>query len=402
MCIDFKDLNKACPKDLYPLPEIYWKIESLMGLKYKCFLDAYKGYHQIQMTKKHEEKTAFHTEEGVFCYTKLPFGLKNAGATYQRLVDSAFKEQIGVNLEAYVDDMVIKSQTEQDIIRDVEQSFSTLRKINMKLNPKKYSFGMEEGKFLGYVVTSEGIRANPEKTKVVMDMPSPRTLKQMQSLSGKLAALNPFLSKSAERSPPFIDTLKKCTNKKDFRWTESAEVAFLEMKILVSKLPTLTTPKKGLTLMMYLAAADEAVSAVLFTERDGRQIPIHYVSRSLKGAETNYASMEKLTLALVHAARRLRRYIQAHPIKVITDSPIKQALNNSEASGRLANWAVELGAYDIQYVPRVAVKGQVLADFLADTSMEINAAPVIASTPRVKDIPESSNAREDITLCPRA
>ncbi|GJY69036.1 reverse transcriptase domain-containing protein [Tanacetum coccineum] len=92
MCIDFKDLNKACPNDLYPLPEIDWKIESLMGFQYKCFLDSYKGYHQIQMTKKDEEKTAFHTEEGVFCYTNMPFGLKNAGATYQRLVDSAFKE----------------------------------------------------------------------------------------------------------------------------------------------------------------------------------------------------------------------------------------------------------------------------------------------------------------------
>ncbi|GJS65528.1 reverse transcriptase domain-containing protein [Tanacetum coccineum] len=125
MCIDFKDLNKACPKDLYPLPEIDWKIESLMGFQYKCFLDAYKGYHQIQMTKKDEEKTAFHTEEGVFCYTKMPFGLKNAGATYQRLVDSAFKEQIGVNLKAYVDDMVIKSRTGQDIIKDIEQTFST-------------------------------------------------------------------------------------------------------------------------------------------------------------------------------------------------------------------------------------------------------------------------------------
>ncbi|GJU87874.1 reverse transcriptase domain-containing protein [Tanacetum coccineum] len=120
MCIDFKDLNKACPEDLYPLLEIDWKIESLMGFQYKCFLDAYKGYHQIQMTKKDEEKTAFHTEEGVFCYTKMPFGLKNAGATYQRLVDSAFKEQIGVNLEAYVGDMVIKSKTEQDIIKDIE------------------------------------------------------------------------------------------------------------------------------------------------------------------------------------------------------------------------------------------------------------------------------------------
>ncbi|GJW46203.1 reverse transcriptase domain-containing protein [Tanacetum coccineum] len=278
MCIDFKELNKACPKDLYTLPEIDWKIESLMGFQYKCFLDAYKGYHKIQTTKKDEEKTAFHTDDEVFCYTKMPFGLKNAGATYQRLVDSTFKEQIGVNLEAYVDDMVIKSRTEQDIIKDIEQTFSTLRRINMKLNPKKCSFGMEEGKFLGYIVTSEGIRANLEKTKAVMDMPSPRTFKQMQSLSGKLATLIHFLSKSAERSLPFLDTLKKCTNKKDFRWTEAAEAAFLEMKKLVSEFPTFSTPKKGETLMMYLAAANEAVSAVLLTKRDGRQIPIHYVS----------------------------------------------------------------------------------------------------------------------------
>ncbi|GJS18944.1 reverse transcriptase domain-containing protein [Tanacetum coccineum] len=160
MCIDFKDLNRACPKDLYPLPKIDWKIESLMGFQYKCFLDAYNGYHQIQMTKKDKEKTAFHTEEGVFCYTKMPFGLKNTGATYQRLVNSVFKEQIWVNLEAYVDDMVIKSRTKQYIIKDIEQTFSTLRRINMKLNPKKCSFGMEEGKFLGYIVTLEGIRAN--------------------------------------------------------------------------------------------------------------------------------------------------------------------------------------------------------------------------------------------------
>ncbi|GJW58974.1 hypothetical protein Tco_0105705 [Tanacetum coccineum] len=202
------DLNKACPKDLYPLPEIDWKIESLMGFQYKCLLYAYKGYQQIQMTKKDEEKTAFYTEEGV-------------------------------NLEAYVGDMVIKSRTEQDIIKDIEQTFSTLRRINMKLNPKKCSFGMEEGKFLGYIVTSEGIRVNPKKAKAVMDMPSPKTLKQMQSL-------------------------------------KAVEVAFLEMKKLVSEFPTLTTNKKGETLMMYLAATNKAVSAVLLTERDGRQMSIHY------------------------------------------------------------------------------------------------------------------------------
>ncbi|GJT09032.1 reverse transcriptase domain-containing protein [Tanacetum coccineum] len=122
MCIDFKDLNKACPKDLYPLPEIDWKIESLMGFKYKCFLDAYKGYHQIQMAKKDEEKSAFHTDEGIFYYTKMPFGVKNAGATYQRLVDTIFEGQMRRNLEAYVDDMVIKSKKELEMIKDVKET----------------------------------------------------------------------------------------------------------------------------------------------------------------------------------------------------------------------------------------------------------------------------------------
>ncbi|GKA50036.1 reverse transcriptase domain-containing protein [Tanacetum coccineum] len=207
MCIDFKDLNKACPKDLYPLPKIDWKIESLMGFKYKCFLDAYKGYHKIQMTKKDEEKTTFHTDEGVFCYTKMPFGLKNARATYQILVDTIFKGQMGRNLEAYMDDMVIKSKTEPEMIKDVEETLLTLKKVNMKLNPKKCSFGMEEGKFLGYIVTSEGIRENPKKAKAVINMPSPSNLKQMQRLSGKLAGLNRFLSEAAEKALPYLDTL---------------------------------------------------------------------------------------------------------------------------------------------------------------------------------------------------
>nr|GFB28718.1 reverse transcriptase domain-containing protein [Tanacetum cinerariifolium] len=157
----------------------------------------------------------------------------------------------------------------------------------------------------------------------------------MQSLSGKLASLNHFLSKSAERSLPFLDTLKKCTNKKGFRWTHAAKAVFFEMKKLVSDLPTLTTPKKGETLM-FLAAADESVSAVLLTKIDGRKMPIHYVSRSLQGAETNYDLMEKLTLALVHAARRLRRYFQAHPIKVVASTlRVEDIPESSNAMGNL-------------------------------------------------------------------
>ncbi|GJR50998.1 reverse transcriptase domain-containing protein [Tanacetum coccineum] len=161
MCVDFTNLNKSCLKDCYPILEIDWKIKSLCGYPFKCFLDAYKRYHQIQMVEEDEEKTAFHTNQGVYCYTKIPFSLKNAGATYQRLVEKAFKKKIGRNLEVCVDDLVIKSHTEQEILKDIEETFQTLRKINMKLNPKKCTFGAEEGMFLGHIVNVKGIKACP-------------------------------------------------------------------------------------------------------------------------------------------------------------------------------------------------------------------------------------------------
>ncbi|GJW98416.1 reverse transcriptase domain-containing protein [Tanacetum coccineum] len=188
--------------DCYPIHEIDWKVESLCGYPFKCFLDAYKGYHQIQMAESDEEKTAFHTSQGVYCYTKMPFGLKNAGATYQRLVDKAFNSQVGQNVEVYVDDLVIKSYTEAEMLRDVDETFRT----------------------------PEGIKPCPDKTEVVLQLPSPRTIKEVQSLNGKLASLNRFLSKSAEKSLPLFKTLKKCIKKSDFHWTPEAEQAFKQLK----------------------------------------------------------------------------------------------------------------------------------------------------------------------------
>ncbi|GKA62736.1 reverse transcriptase domain-containing protein [Tanacetum coccineum] len=237
MCVDFKDLNKACPKDGYPLLEIDWKVESLCRFHFKCFLDMYKGYHQIQMTKEDVEKTTFITSQGIFCYTKMPFGLRNAGATYQRLVDKAFHKQIGRNLKVYVDDLVIKSRTEDEIVRDIEETFKTQREINMKLNPKECTFGVEEGMFLGYKVNTKGLKVCPDKVDAVLSLPSPKFLKDVQKLNGKLASLNRFLAKPAEKSLPFFKTLKKCTNKSDFHWTTEAEDAFKQMKQLIAELP---------------------------------------------------------------------------------------------------------------------------------------------------------------------
>ncbi|GKC47924.1 reverse transcriptase domain-containing protein [Tanacetum coccineum] len=240
-------------------------MESLCRYPFKCFLDAYKGYHQIKMAKEDEEKTAFITSQGIFCYSKMSVSLKNAGATYQRLVDKAFQRQIGRNLEVYVDDMVIKSRTEKKVTRDIEETFRTLREINMKLNPKKCAFGMREGTFLGYKVDVDGLRVCPDKVEAVLNLPSPRCLKDVQKLNGKLASLNRFLSKSAEKSLPFFKTLKKCTKKSDFQWTAEAEISFKQMKQSIVELPMLAAPTEKEELIMYLAAVKEAVSAVLMT-----------------------------------------------------------------------------------------------------------------------------------------
>nr|GEW01546.1 reverse transcriptase domain-containing protein [Tanacetum cinerariifolium] len=270
-------------------------------------LGCYKGYHQIQMAEGDEYKTAFFAGEWVFYYRKMPFGLKNARATYQRLVDKVFHDRIGRNLKAYVDDMVIKSTSEEEMLPYIKENFEKFRSINMKLNLKKCSFGVEEGPFLGHLITKQRIRANPSKVKAITNVEQPKTLKALQSLNGKIAALNRFLSKGAERSLPFFKVLKSCTDKKNIKWAQEAEAALQEMKKFVEILPTLTASVQGEILMMYLAASTESISAALFIRRKEEHVLIYFVSRVLQGAELNYLGMEKLILALVHAARRLRR-----------------------------------------------------------------------------------------------
>ncbi|XP_076926318.1 uncharacterized protein LOC143589447 [Bidens hawaiensis] len=259
------------------------------------------------MAVKYQDKTAFRTNSRTYCYKMMPLGLKNAGSTYQRLMDKEFKPQIGRNLEVYMDDLVIKSKTEATMLKDIEETFKMLRSISMKLNPGKCSFGMEEGKFLGVIVKNGGFKANPEKLEAVLKKPSPKSVKQVQTLNGRLVALNRFLSSHAEKSFPFVSTVRNCLKKSQLRWTEEAETTFQEIKSRLEELPTLTAPKAGEPLIVYLAASERTVSAVLMVERNGIQTPIYYISRTLAYAETRYSTLEKLVLSLVQTARRLRR-----------------------------------------------------------------------------------------------
>nr|GEV17510.1 reverse transcriptase domain-containing protein [Tanacetum cinerariifolium] len=308
MCVDFTDLNKACPQDCYPLSEIDWKVESLCGYLFKCFLDGYKGYHQIQLAEADEEKTAFHTGQGVYCYTKMSFGLKNTSVTYQRLMDKAFESQVGWNIEVYVDDLVVKSYTEAEMMRDIKETFRTLRKVNMKLNPKN---------------------------------------------------------------------------------------ARLELPLLVA-------PKPQEELIMYLSATYGAVSAVLMTERGTTQMPIYFISRALHGPELNYSPMEKLVLSLVFAAKRLRRYFQAHPITVITDQPIKQftaSNNESEYEALVAGLriAAQMGVKNVQVnVDSKLVANQVLGTYVAKEDNMIKYLEIVKGLVLVKVLENKSIKKKEV------
>ena len=154
------------------------------------FMDAFSGYNQISMDPVDQEKTSFITEQGTYCYHVMPFGLKNAGATYQRLVNRMFQKQIGMTMEVYIDDMLVKSTTAELHIAHLSEAFQILREYNMKLNPAKCAFGVSAGKFLGFIVNNRGIEANPEKIKAVLDMPSPSSIKEVQRLTRRIIALS--------------------------------------------------------------------------------------------------------------------------------------------------------------------------------------------------------------------
>ncbi|XP_062100796.1 uncharacterized protein LOC133806720 [Humulus lupulus] len=233
----------------------------------------------------------------------------------------------------------------------------------MKLNPTKCSFGVTAGKFLGYLVTQRGIEANPAQIESIQRIPSPTCIKEVQKLTGRIVALSRFISKSSERCHLFFNTLRKS---KTFEWTAECEEALGQLKQYLTSPPLLSKPKDNETLFIYLAVSETAVSAILVREEEGKQSPVYYVSKALLNAETRYSQLEKLALALIHAARKLRPYFQCHPITVLTTFPLKTILHKPEFSGRLTKWAVELSEYEVTYKPRTSLKSQVLADFIAD------------------------------------
>ncbi|XP_042386566.1 uncharacterized protein LOC121978264 [Zingiber officinale] len=292
----------------------------------------------------------------------MPFGLKNAGATYQQLMNRVFQKQTGRNLEVYVDEILIKSLRVVDLCADIEETFRTLRTYDVKLNPQKCLFGAKSGRFLGYIVTERGIDANPCKVKALQDMPPPRNMKEVQRLTGWITALSRFISKTVDWSLPFFKILRRAAK---FQWDQECDQAFEELNVYLNSLPVLAKPAAGEPLRIYLSSTEQVVGSAL-VRQNGEEQPVYFLNHILKDVESRYTGLEKLAFALVLAARRLRPYFLVHTIIVMTNNPLGRVLLNLEASGRLIKWTTELSEFDIQYQPRTVIKAQFLADFITE------------------------------------
>lgn len=250
MCVGFTNLNKACPKDSFSLPRIDQLVDVITGQELLSFMDAYSGYNQIRMHPADQESTSFITDRGTYCY-QVPFGLKNVGATYQPLVNLMFFDHIGKIMEVYVDDMLVKSVRVEHHIADLAITFAILRRYDMKLNPAKCAFWVGSGKLLWFMVNHRGIEANLEKIQAVIGMSQPRTWKEVQSLTGRVAVLNRFIFKATDMCLSFFKSLKG--NKKVVDWTPECALAFEQLKTHIGQAPTLSKLDIWDVLSLYLS-----------------------------------------------------------------------------------------------------------------------------------------------------
>jgi hypothetical protein len=313
MCIDFTDLNKACPKDEFSLPRINSLVEAAASFELMSLLDFYSGYHQMWMKKEDEPKTSFITPSGTYCYLRMPEGLKNAGGSFSRMTTKVLHSQIGWNVLTYVYDIIVKSTKQENHIADLQETFANFRQAGLKLNPEKCVFGVKKGKFLGCLVSTKGIEDNPSKIEAILRMEPPSTKKGAQRLAGRLASFNRFISRLAERNMPLIEILKSA---KVFQWGPARQKAFEELKQYLIDLTTLTPPSPGAPLLLYVAASHSAVSAALVQGKlDGqikKQAPVYFVSEVLSLSKKNYTELEKVLYVVLMASRKLQHYFQAY------------------------------------------------------------------------------------------
>src|SRR4026208_1299769 len=368
VCVDFRDLNRATPKDEYPMPVAETLINAAASHKMMSFMDGNAGYNQIFMAPEDVNKTVFRVPDavGLFEYLVMTFGLKNAGATYQHAMNYIFHDLIGKLVEIYIDDVVVKSTSAGGHLEDLRQVLERTRKFGLKMNQKKCAFGVSAGQFLGFLVHERGIKIGLKSQEAVKTMKPPTTKKELQKLIGKINFVRRFISNLSGRIEPFMG-LVKIKSDDEFRWGAEQQQAFDEIKEYLSKPPVLVPPQQDRPFYVYLSVGDTSIASMLVQQHDGQERVVFYLSRRMLDAETRYPKIEKLCLCLYFTCTKLRHILlSAKTIVICKSDVIKHMLSAPVLKGRIGKWMFALSEFDIWYQPAKAVKGQALADRVAE------------------------------------
>jgi hypothetical protein len=325
ICIDFRDLNRACLKDNYSLPSMEHILQAVTRSCMMCMLDGFFGYNRVLVNKQDRYKTAFITPWGTYSYIHMPFELMNVGATFQRAIDFDFSDYLFKFIVVYQNDLTVYSKNRNDHVNHLRKVFDRCRSLGISLNPKKPILGVFERKLPRHIVSKEGVRIDPERVKDIMEIPLPSSRKGIQSFFGRINFVRRFVPNIAEMAKPTSDMLKKDD---DLKWSDEAKKAFNDIKQALCQSHVLISPGYAKDIQIFSFASDSTMVVVLLQKNeDGLEQPVDFMSKALPRAELDYKSMEKQAYALVKGLAHFRPYFQnSHIIAYVPHPMVKDIL----------------------------------------------------------------------------
>ena len=352
LCVDYRKVNAATRQDAYPLPRIDSTLDSLAGSKYFTTLDLASGYWQVEVEETAKEKTAFSTPGGHFEFNVMPFGLTNAPATFQRLMECVLAGLAADQCLVYLDDIIIFSESFAEHLHRLHQVLSRLQEAGLKLRPSKCHFVKREVRYLGHIVSEDGVRPDPSKTNAVSSYPTPTNVKELRQFLGLANYYRRFVENYSHIAEPLHQLTRKTS--KGFTWTSACQSAFDMLKRCLTHSPILAYPDFSREFLLHTDASATALGAVLCQQRDGVEQVIAYWSRQLTKPERNYSTIKREALALVAAVKDFYPYLYGFPFKLLTDhNPLTALKGLKDMGGRLTRWMLFLQQFnfEIQYKP---------------------------------------------------
>ncbi|KAL3694641.1 hypothetical protein R1sor_008292 [Riccia sorocarpa] len=350
VCQDFRKLNAATRKDHHPLPFIDSILDHVAGHECYSFLDGFSGYNQVSIREQDKDKTTFTTDWGTFAYNKMPFGLCNALATFQRLMTNIFKDFLRKFLEIFIDDFCVFGSREKHL-EFLKKTLEKCRETQLSLHPEKCFFGVPEGILLGHRISERGIEVDWEKVKVIWELDPPKNLRELRGFLGHVGYYRRFIIAYAILAAALTALLKKDA---EYKWQEEQQAAFEEMKKSLVSAPVLRAPDWSKTFHVYVDTSAFAIGTIL-SQKDGkgRDYPIYYASRQLSKSEKDFTTTERECLGMVYSCKKFRHYLLGYEFVFYVDHyALQHLVKKADLSGRIARWILLLQEFNYKVMTK--------------------------------------------------